>query len=67
VLIMCQKYQKRCATVLALREAALLEWSKAETFEQVCQAWGRLGGNVTKHRYGTQHFRELARRRHAPV
>jgi hypothetical protein len=27
------------------------------------RAWGRLGGRVTLHRYGPQHFSELARRR----
>jgi hypothetical protein len=60
---MCQKYERRCAVLLQLREQALLEWSKAQTFEDVCRAWGRLGGNVTKHRYGAQHFSQLARRR----
>jgi hypothetical protein len=62
---MCAKYQRRCAVLLQLREAALEEWIRAETFEEVCRAWGRLGGLTTLHRYGRHHFSELARRRRA--
>ena len=54
-----------CVSALALREEALEEWTRAETFSQVRSAWGRLGGRVTFHRYGSEHFREMARRRHA--
>jgi hypothetical protein len=48
---------------LQLREEALVEWSGAATLSDVRRAWGRLGGRVTLHRYGRQHFAELARRR----
>jgi hypothetical protein len=37
------------------------EWCKAETFEDVCRACGRLGGRTTLHRYGRDHFSELAK------
>ena len=69
VVAMCAKYQRRCAELLAIREEALEEWSGAETYSAVCRAWGRLGGRVTLHRYGREHFSELARRRRqiAPV
>jgi hypothetical protein len=60
---MCQKRQRRCAALLAIREEALQEWIVAETYSDVCRAWGRLGGRITLHRYGRQHFAELARRR----
>ena len=60
---MCQKHQRRCPAVLQLREEALEEWTVAETYSAVCRAWGRLGGRVTLHRYGREHFSELARRR----
>jgi hypothetical protein len=46
---------------LQLREQALQEWTKAETLEAVRIAWGRLGGRVTLHRYGREHFAELAK------
>ena len=60
---MCQKRQHRCAVALQLRDEALREWAGAETYSDVCRAWGRLGGKVTLHRYGRGHFSELARRR----
>jgi hypothetical protein len=60
---MCQKRQRRCTELLAIREEALEEWAKAETLEQVRAAWARLGGRTTLHRYGSQHFSELARRK----
>jgi hypothetical protein len=44
-----------------LREDALREWCRAETLHEVLVAWGRLGGRVTLHRYGPQHFSELAK------
>ena len=62
---MCQKRQHRCAVVLQLRDEALREWAGAETYSDVCRAWGRLGGLVTLHRYGSEHFAQLARRRAA--
>ena len=60
---MCQKYQRRCPTVLALREEAVEEWARAETLHEVRACWGPLGGRVTLHRYGREHFAALARRR----
>ena len=60
---MCKKRQRRCEALLAIREEAFAEWCQAETFEQVCRAWSRLGGRVTLHRYGADHFRALAYRR----
>jgi hypothetical protein len=60
---MCRKYQRRCPVLLAVREEAYQEWSKAETYSEVCRAWGRLGGRTTLHRYGRHHFSELASHR----
>ncbi len=60
---MCAKYQRRCPTLLAMREEAVSEWTGAETQHAVWVAWGRLGGRVTLHRYGPAHFSELGRRR----
>ncbi len=60
---MCAKRQHRCPELLRLRDAALEEWTGAETLSEVRRAWGRLGGKVTLHRYGPGHFSELARRR----
>lgn len=62
---MCAKRQRRCPVLLEIREQALAEWIVAETYSDVCRAWGRLGGRVTLHRYGPRHFSELARRRRA--
>ncbi len=62
---MCQKRQPRCPALLQLREEALQEWARAETFREVRVAWSRLGGLVTLHRYGRDHFRRLALRRWA--
>jgi hypothetical protein len=59
--IVCAKRQRRCAALLAIREEALQEWIKAETYSDVCRAWGGLGGRVTLHRYGREHFSELAK------
>jgi hypothetical protein len=58
---MCQKRQRRCDELLAIREAAVREWCLAETFEEVCRVWARLGGRTTLHRYGREHFSELAK------
>jgi hypothetical protein len=58
---MCAKRQRRCLELLRLREDALQEWARAETFEEVRVAWSRLGGRVTLHRYGVEHFRMMAR------
>ena len=63
---MCCKNERRCSALLEIREAALREWCRAETYSDVCRAWGRLGGRVTLHRYGRGHFAQIARRR-APV
>jgi hypothetical protein len=46
---------------LLLREEALVEWSGAATLSDVRRAWGRLGGRVTLHRYGREHFSEMAK------
>jgi hypothetical protein len=61
---MCAKRQRRCPALLAIREEALQEWARAETFEEVRSTWARLGGRTTLHRYGREHFRELALRRY---
>jgi len=58
---MCQKRQRRCPALLAIREEALQEWARAETLEEVRIAWGRLGGRVTRHRCGREHFAMLAK------
>ena len=58
---MCQKRHRRCPALLAIREEALMEWCAASTLYDVRVAWGRLGGRVTLHRYGPQHFAELAK------
>ena len=59
---MCQKkYARRCPVLLQMREEALAEWCRAETYSDVCRAWGRLGGCVTLHRYGREHFAALAK------
>ena len=60
---MCAKRQRRCAVLLQIREEAVREWCGAETLSEVRRAWGRLGGCVTLHRYGRDHFAALARRR----
>jgi hypothetical protein len=46
---------------LAIREEALQEWTRADSFHDICVCWGRLGGRVTLHRYGRQHFAQIAR------
>jgi hypothetical protein len=61
----CAKRQRRCPALLAIRDEALQEWTRAETFEEVRSCWSRLGGRTTLHRYGRGHFSELARRRRA--
>ena len=58
---MCQKRQRRCPALLEIREEAFEEWCRAETLGDVRRAWGRLGGRVTLHRYGREHFSELAK------
>jgi hypothetical protein len=64
---MCAKRQRRCPALLAIREEALMEWTRAETLHDVRVAWGRLGGRTLLHRRGPGYFSELARRRHAAV
>jgi hypothetical protein len=59
----CAKRERRCPELLRLRDAALEEWTGAQTLSDVRRAWGRLGGRTTLHRYGRRHFSELARRR----
>ncbi len=58
---MCKKRQRRCPVLLEIRDQALQEWIVAETYSDVCRAWGRLGGLTTAHRYGRDHFSELAK------
>ena len=60
---MCAKRQRRCPALLEMREQALREWAVAESFEGVRAAWARLGGLVTLHRYGREHFSLMARAR----
>jgi hypothetical protein len=36
-------------------------WAGAETFREVRAAWSRLGGRVTLHRHGIEHYRRMAR------
>jgi hypothetical protein len=38
--VMCRKFERRCPAQLRLREEALEEWTGAETFSDVCRAWG---------------------------
>ncbi len=64
---MCQKRQRRCPVALQLHREALEEWTGAESLYEVLSCWGRLGGRTTLHRYGSQHFSELARRRRPVV
>jgi hypothetical protein len=63
----CQKRQRRCPQLLAIREDAFAEWAKAETFEDVRSTWCRLGGRTTLHRYGVPYFKALALRRHERI
>ena len=63
--MMCQKHQRRCPSLLQIRDEALEEWTRAETLHAVRVAWARLGGRVTLHRYGSEYFAQLARRRAA--
>jgi hypothetical protein len=58
---MCAKRQRRCPVLLAIRQEAFEEWTRAETFEEVCRVWARLGGRTTLHRYGREHFAMLAK------
>ncbi len=64
---MCAKRQRRCPELLRLGDAALEEWTGAQSLSDMRRAWGRLGGRTTLHRYGRGHFSELARRRRAEV
>jgi len=43
---MCAKRQRRCPALLAIREEAFEEWTRAETFDQVRSCWARLGGRT---------------------
>jgi hypothetical protein len=61
---MCQKRQRRCDEVRGLRDEAPWEWCTADSYDAVRIAWGRLGGLVTAHRYGCEHYRLLALHRH---
>jgi hypothetical protein len=60
---MCAKRQRRCPALLAIREEAFEEWTRAETFEEVRSCWSQLGGRTTLHRRGSVWFRTLALRR----
>ena len=58
---MCsRKRERRCPALRQIREEAVMEWAVAETFEEVCRCWARLGGRTTLHRYGSEHFRRMA-------
>jgi hypothetical protein len=58
---MCAKRQRRCPALLKIRDEAIEEWARAETFEEVRACWSRLGGRTTLHRYGREHFAMLAK------
>ena len=60
---MCQKRQRHCAEYARITDDAYAEWCRAEALEQVRAAWGRMGGRVTAHRYGPDHFRRIRARR----
>ena len=57
---MCLKRERHCREYEDFRHAAYAEWEHAETLETVRAAWGRFGGRVTAHRYGSAHFSRLA-------
>ena len=63
MITVCQKGQRRCPCLLEIREEALAEWCRAQTYSDVCRAWARLGGRVTLHRYGRGWYALLGRRR----
>jgi hypothetical protein len=44
-----------------------MDWTRAETFEEVRSAWARLGGRTTLHRYGRGWFSSLALLRHEQI
>ncbi len=58
---MCQKRQRHCPEYERIAEEAMMEWCLAETLEEVRAAWGRMGGRITAHRYGVDHFRRIRR------
>ncbi|MDP9474803.1 MAG: hypothetical protein M3R38_03785 [Actinomycetota bacterium] len=58
---MCAKRKRRCPEVLAIREEGLREWCRAEELGDVRRAHGRVGGRITLHRYGREHFRRMGR------
>ena len=60
---MCRKGQVRCPELVGIRNEAMREWCAARTYEEVRSVWSRLGGKVTLHRYGREHFAALARLR----
>ncbi len=60
---MCAKRQRRCPALVAIRDEALEEWTRAATLEEVRSCWARLGGLTTLHRYGREHFAALAKAR----
>lgn len=66
-MIVCRKRERHCGAYLALQEAAYEEWMIANELEDVRRAWGRMGGLVTLHRYGSTHFHLLARHRWGDV
>lgn len=59
---MCRKHERRCVEALELREAAMQEWTRAETLEDVRRTWARLGGLMTLHRYGREHYARMGKR-----
>ena len=65
---MCAKGQRRCPSLLQIRDEALEEWTRAETLRDVRVAWARLVGRCTLHRYGSEQFAQLEKlRRRAAV
>lgn len=53
---MCQKREHRCEEYRRMQEEAVQEWCSAMELTDVLATWGRLGGRVTLHRYGREHF-----------
>lgn len=52
----------RCDVWRVLQEQAITEWAEAEELGDVRACWGRLGGKVTLHRHGHQHFSMMGKR-----
>lgn len=58
---MCQKHQHHCDEYCKLREEAVSEWCEADSLSGVLATWGRMGGRVTLHRHGKEHYQRIGR------